>query len=221
MIKRIAFWLFSACALTANAQAPTPAALGAALPASAAVDIERARISSERSRLEAGFAAEESACYKKFLVNRCLDDVKPRRREAMGNLRRQEVSIDTQDRKAKGAEQIRKTEEKASPEKQQEAASRRTDSLKDYQERMDREKQKNTERATTQSNEKSSIDAAASRTRNSQEKAAARAEKQASSSAEVRKFTERQQKAKERQARYERDKLEQTKPAAPLPLPAD
>lgn len=220
MKKLIVFWLFAVGVWAATAQTPAQVAVDSAPSVSAAVDIERTRISSERSRLEAGFAAEESACYKKFLVYRCLDDVKPRRREAMGNLKRQEISIDELDRRAKGAEQIRKTEEKVSPEKQQEAASRRTDSLKDFQERMDRDKQKNTERATAQSNEKSNIDAAANRTKNSQEKAGGRAGKQASSSEEVRKFTERQQKAKERQARYARDKLEQTKPAAaPLPVP--
>ena len=164
--------------------------------------------------------AESSACYKKFLVNQCLDDIKPRRRDALADLKRQEVSLDAQERKARGAEQIRKTEEKASPENQQEAATRRADSLKDFRARMDREKQKNADRATTQANEKTSSDAAVNRAKNSQEKAGGRAEKRAASAEEVRKFTERQEKAKERQARHDHDKLNETKPpSAPLPLP--
>lgn len=218
MKKIIIFCLFSVCGLTAYAQ--VAAAAGAAASASAAADSERARISSERSRLEAKFAAEDSACYKKFLVNQCLDEIKPKRREALADLKRQEVSLDAQERKARGAEQIRKTEDKASQEKQQEAAVRRNDSLKDFQARMDREKQKNADRATTQANEKTSSDAAANRAKNSQEKAGGRAGKQASSAEEVRKFTERQEKAKERLARHARDKLNETKPpSAPLPLP--
>ena len=220
MKKNIIFCAVAVCGLTAHAQ--VPAAAGAAASASAAADNERARISSERSRLEAKFAAEDSACYKKFLVNQCLDEIKPRRREALTDLKRQEVSLDGQERKAKGAEQIRKTEDKSSPEKQQEAAARRADSLKDFQARMDREKQKTADRATTQANEKTSSDAAVSRAKNSQEKAGERAGKQAASAEEVRKFTERQQKAKERQARHDRDKLNETKPpSAPLPLPAN
>ncbi|MEO6018298.1 MAG: hypothetical protein ABIP46_13670, partial [Polaromonas sp.] len=148
MKKFIIFGLLAACGLAAHAQVPAPASAAPAASASA-MDNERARISSERSRLEAGFTAEDSACYKKFLVNKCLDEIKPRRREALADLKRQEVSLDAQDRKARGAEQISKTEDKASPEKQQEAAARRADSLKDFQARMDREKQKNADRATT------------------------------------------------------------------------
>ena len=217
MKKFIIFGLLAACQLVTHAQAPASATLGGS---ASAMDNERARISSERSRLETGFAAEERACYKKFLVNQCLDAIKPRRRETLADLKRQEVSLDAQDRKARGAEQIRKTEDKASPEKQQEAAARRADSLQDFQARMDREKQKNADRATTHANEKTSRDAAANRAKNSQEKAGGRAGKQAASAEEARKFTERQQKAKERQSRHDRDKLKGAKlPSAPLPLP--
>ena len=218
MKKFIIFCLFSFCGLTAYAQ--VAAAAGAASSATAVGDSERARISSERSRLEAKFVLENSACYKKFLVNQCLDEIKPRRRDALADLKRQEVSLDAQERKARGSVQIRKTEEKSSPEKQQEAAARRADSLKDFQARMDREKQNSADRATTQANEKNSSDALANRTKNSQEKADGRTVKQAASVEEVRKFTERQEKAKERQARHDRDKLNETKPpSAPLPLP--
>ena len=42
----------------------------------------------------------------------------------MADLRRQEILLNDEERKIKGAEQIRITEEKASPEKQQEAIDR-------------------------------------------------------------------------------------------------
>ena len=69
-------------------------------------DAERLRISKERAVLEAGFHREDVACYQKFMVNNCLDEVKIRRQEALTDLRRQEISIDDQERKAKGAEQL-------------------------------------------------------------------------------------------------------------------
>lgn len=214
-MKKPFFLFLSAVAVVVHAQLP-PAATASAPTA----DAERARISAERARREAGFAAEESACYKKFMVNNCLDDIRPRRRDAMADLKRQEVSLDEQDRKARAAEQIRKTEEKASPEKQQEAADRRSSALKDYGERMEREKQKNADRATVKSNEKASADSAADRVKQNQQKAADRSSKQAASEEEVRKFNERQEKAKERQARHERDQKSRTSPPAKsLPQP--
>ncbi len=215
-MKKIFFLLLSVVALVAHAQlAP------AATPASVSIgDMERARINAERARRDAGFAAEEAACHKKFMVNNCLDAIKPRRREAMADLRRQEISLDEQDRKARAAEQVRKTEEKSSPEKQQEAADRRASALKDFDERVEREKQKNADRATAQSSEKANADSTAGRVKQNQEKASGRSSKQAESAEEVRKFNERQEKAKERQARHERDQKSRTAPPArSLPQP--
>ena len=214
-MKKFFFLLLSTVTLVAQAQLPPVA------PASAPTsDMERARINTERARLEAGFAAEEAACYKKFIVNNCLYDIKPRRRDAMADLKRQEISLGEQDRKARAAAQIRKTEEKASPEKQQEAADRRALAMKDFDERMAREKQKNAGRATAQSAEKANADSAAGRLKENQEKAASRSGKQAASQEEVRKFNERQEKAKERLARHERDQKSRTSPPAKsLPQP--
>lgn len=218
-MKKILFSLLSALAFVAHAQLPSTAP-AAATTTAPVVDVERARIGAERARLEAGFTAEEAACYKKFLVFNCLDAIKPRRREAMAELRRQEVLLDEQDRKARAAEQIRKTEEKASLEKQQEAADRRASSLKDFEERLERDKHKNADRATLKSNEKANIDSAADRLKSNQQKATGRSTKQADSAEEVRKFNEKQDKAKERQARYERDKLSRIgPPAKSLPQP--
>ncbi|MES2912116.1 MAG: hypothetical protein V4718_12045 [Pseudomonadota bacterium] len=215
-MKKALFLLLSALALVVHAQLPP-----ASLPASAAMaDVERTRINAERASLEAGFVTEEIACYKKFLVNRCLDEIKPRRRDAMADLRRQEVLLDDQDRKAKAARQILKTEEKSSVEKQQEAADRRATSLKDFDTRMERDAQKKADRDAAKSSEKSNADSAAGRVTSNQQKASDRSAKQAESAEEVRKFNERQEKAKERQARYERDKAARTgPPAKTLPQP--
>lgn len=220
MKNTLVLLLWAAWSVVGLAQtAAVPATAGVAAPS---MDAERARISAERTRLEAGFAAEDAVCYRKFMVNNCLDDVKIKRRDALSDLRRQEISLDEQDRKAKGADQLLKTEEKSSLKNQQEAADKRATALKDFADRMEREKQKNEARAAMQSNEKLSSDAAANRNKASQDKAAERVNRQATTADGVRIFNERLEKAKERQARHDRDKASQTKPPAnPLPTPAD
>ena len=182
-------------------------------------DAERVRITAERDRLEAGFNLENTVCYQKFLVSNCLDGVKFRRRDALADLRRQEVTLNALERKAKAAGQIRKTEERSSPENQQQDAEKRAASLKDFQIRMDREKQKNAAWAENQSNEPGKSAAEADRIRGQQEKAIERNNKQAAAPEALRKFNERQEKARERRAQHERDASNQTKPVQPLPLP--
>ncbi len=241
------FLLLTYCLLVA-AQPVAGVATASGAIAQVVRDGERERINTQRARLDAGFTAEDIACYKKFLTNKCLAEVKVRRDAVMADFRRQEISMDQQERKEKGAEQIRKTEEKSSAEKQQEAADKRATALKDNEARLEREKQKVADRATMQSNEKSNADAAANRLKDSQQKVADRAtmqsneksnadaaanrlkdsqqkadsrkSKQAASAEAVRKFKERLGKAKERQARYERDLANQTKPPVnPFPKP--
>ena len=182
-------------------------------------DAERLRISKERAVLEAGFNRENAACYQKFLVNNCLDEVKVRRHEAFTDLRRQEISIDDQERKAKGAEQLQKTEDKASLEKQQEEADRRAQAMRDSDARMERERQKNADRVKLESNEKSSLETAAAKAKDAQNKQAGRTAKQAAAAEEVKKYNERLEKAKERQARIAKNRARQSSPSA-SPLPA-
>jgi colicin import membrane protein len=198
----------------AQAQAPVPATRVGS------IDSERERISAERTRLEAGFSTEDAACYKKFAVNNCLRDVNTRRREAMADLRRQEILLNDEERRIKGAEQIRKTEEKSSPEKQQEAADRRAKALEDYQSRLAREKEKQQNRATAQAGEKASSEASANKLENKQQKTQARTDRQAAAAEETAKFNARQKEARERRAQHESDQLKRTKPPAKsLPLP--
>lgn len=183
-------------------------------------DIERARISVERNKLEVEFSKAEAACYKDFFVNACLEKVKNRRYELMADLKRQEVILNAQDRKAKGAEQIRKTEEKSSPEKVQQDVDKRNTAVVELQSRIERDKQKAADRAAAQASEKANREAAALRLQKNQDKAAERAKRQIDATAAVKESNERQQQARERQAKYERDKLERTKPLSkPLPVP--
>ncbi len=188
--------------------------------ASAASDLERNRINAERLSLEAGFDAEDAVCYKKFFVNRCLNGVKEKRREAMAELKLREVALNDEVRKRKAAEQIGKTEEKNSPEAMQQAAQRRAKSLEDERARVDRTRLKAQERGELKQQEASSAADAANKLKGSQEKAQVRGEKQAVIAEEVKKYNDKQREIAERKAAREKDLREQTKPAAkPLPTP--
>lgn len=183
-------------------------------------DTERLRISKEKAALEAAFSRDEKACYKFFLVNNCLNAVKAKRVDALADLRRQEISINDQERKARGAEQIQKTEDRASLEKQQQEADRRAEALKDFEARMATEKQKNADRDKAESSEKANLEAANARIKSAQDKQAGQTAKQAAAAAEAKKYDEKIEKARDRQARVAMEKANQTKaPADPLPLP--
>ena len=187
---------------------------------SGSIDAQRAAISAQRSRLEASFLTEDAACYKKFAVNSCLGKVNTRRREAMADLRRQEIFLNDEERRIKGDEQIRKTQEKASPENQQQAADRSVKAAEDSQGRLEREKDKQQERTTLQSNEKASREANAEKLLAHQKKIQAGADKQTAAIEEAKKFNQRQKEAQERRAQHDADQLKRVKPAAtPLPLP--
>ncbi|SFU28750.1 hypothetical protein SAMN05216350_101105 [Polaromonas sp. YR568] len=208
-----AFFLATVC-VVALAQPAAPAETPSTR------DVERARIGADRARLEAGFQAEDAECYKKFAVNSCLGKVNERRREAMGDLRRQELLLNDEERRIRGADQIRKTEEKQSPEKLQEAADQRAKAVKDYESRLEREKKKAEDRAATKAGEQGNSEAAAARLKGGQDKSQARSEKQATAAEEAKKLSERQKEAQERKAQHEADRLKQTKPPAKsLPLP--
>ncbi|MEO6319554.1 MAG: hypothetical protein ABIR56_02705 [Polaromonas sp.] len=184
------------------------------------IDAQRAAIIAKRSRLDAGFLTEDASCYKKFAVNNCLGKVNTRRREAWASLRRQEILLNDEERRIKGEEQVRKTQEKTSPEKLREEADRRAKAAEDYQGRLEREKDKKQERTTTQSNEKAAREANDAKLLANQKKTQARAEKQVDAAEEAKKFNQRQKEAQERRAQHEADQLKRVKPAAkPLPLP--
>jgi colicin import membrane protein len=213
----IAFFLIT---LSVLAGAQTVAPLPAPAPEPGNTETERARISAERARLEAGFLTEDVVCYKKFAVNYCLGKVNSRRREALADLRRQEISLNDEERRIKGAEQLRRTEEKSSPERQQEAASSRAKALEDAQSRLERDKNKQQERAAAPSKAKANSNASAAKIRSNQQKAQARSDKQAAAAEEAKIFNDRQKESQARRAQHESEKLKQTKPPAKsLPLP--
>ncbi len=184
------------------------------------IAMQRVEISAERSRLNAAFMTEDAACYKKFAVNSCLGEVNARRREAMANLRRQEVLLNDEERRLKGAEQIRKTEEKSSPEKLQEEVARSANATKAYQRRLDQEKDKQQAHSELQSKEKTERNAYVAKSLSHQKKSQMRSKMQAEAAEKAKKFSERQKEAEERQKRHYTDQLKRINPSSkPLPLP--
>ncbi len=185
-----------------------------------AVTAERTRVFAERAAQEAKFDTLEAACYKKFFVNNCLNELAPQRRDIMKDLKNREVALDARERQIKAAEQIRKTEEKSSIEALQQAAERRAKALEDTRAREEQSRLKAEDRVDLKANEGVSAAEAAKRATGSQEKAQSRGQKQAASAEEMQKFKDKQQEVAERKATREKRLLEQKKPAAaPLPDP--
>ncbi len=180
----------------------------------AGFEAERQRINAERTALQAGFVAEDAACYRKFAVNSCLGQINERRRGAMADLRRQEILINDQERKIRGEEQLRKTEEKASEQRQQNAANRRDQALADERSRLERDGEKRDARAARQSREQQNMDARSSRIKKNEEKASERTSRSAAEIAATREFEERQAKAQQRRAEHEMEQRQRVKPPA-------
>lgn len=207
MKNRIISLLLSTVSLVAASQTGDEQVL-------AAVTAERTRVFTERAAQELKFDTLEAACYKKFFVNNCLNELAPQRREIMKDLKNREVALDERERQIKAAEQIRKIEEKSSLEAMQQAAERRTKALEDTRAREEQSRLKAEERLDLKANEGVSAAEAAKRAAGSQEKAQSRIQKQATSADELQKFKDKQQEVAERKATHEKRLLEKKKPAA-------
>jgi hypothetical protein len=90
------------------------------------VAADRARIAAERKRIEAAFQSEQKACYARFSVSGCIEDAKARRSSQLGDLRRQEISLNDAQRKARAADRVKELDQKRADEarKQSEAAAK-------------------------------------------------------------------------------------------------
>ena len=183
-----------------------PAPAGA--PSSMAA--ERLRIEQERKREENRYAQEEAACYQRFAVTDCLREVRVRRRATFEDLKRQEIVLNDAERKNRAAEQVKRAEEKASPQSGQEDADRRAAARQQYQERLERAEQKKAERQQA-SDQKAAVPP---RTRSS----AAGSRDGEARAADRKSFDDKQRQALERKARRDKAQAEKSgQPAKPLP----
>jgi colicin import membrane protein len=210
-MKELLFWLAAAslaqAALAQDVDAPAAA--------------ERARIAAERSQVEASFRTQEKDCYGKFAVNDCLSAARARRREAISDLRRQEISLNDADRKRKGAERQRAIEERPAPENKPARVEQPAKGSADHREPGTRAAQQAAERAQAQS-----ANAASARERQRQAQLKA-SEKNAERIRRAEETAQKAQHQKEQQAEAEEHRASVKKrlaerknpPAAPLPVP--
>lgn len=208
-------------------RAVLPALLGAAaafaLPAAAeAPAAERARIATERSRVEAQYQGEERACWARFAVNDCLADARAKRRSALADLRRQEISLNDAERKQRAAERLRSLEQRpdtappaASPPKIRDRGDRDAKAAQRAAEQAARETE-HARRAKT----KRQADSAARVSEELARREAERASRAERAAENVKRREALQREARERQEALQRRLAARQKPpAAPLPAP--
>ena len=181
--------------------------------------LERSKIAAERERLEAGFQAEETVCKSRFAVNACLQEIRPRRNAAMADLRRQDLLINESDRKARGADQVQKTEDKSNLERQQQRAEQEKKAQQETERRSERNDQRGQSQAKSAADASANVEAAQTRQQNSQSKAGGAKTRHEQAAANVQDAKVRSEKAAQNQA--ERDKrLKEKSNSTRKPLPA-
>ena len=160
------FWALVACmtqpadAQTTQATEATPNPLAlppAVLPNAGArtlggglsPDSERSRIQEDRTRLDALFMQAQVVCYQKFAVENCLSGSRLMRREALADLRRQEISLNAAQARLKGAEQLSRVDSKSSTQADLDDAAQRTATQEKQQARLADAEAKAANRAAT------------------------------------------------------------------------
>lgn len=221
MMKFLCAMLACVCSFGhAQAEVLAGAPAGTALdtpPDAMSPQSERGRIQAERDRIEARFASEQVACYQKFAVTDCVGGARVVRREALADLRRQEVSLNAAEAKRRGAEQLSRTEDKSSLQAQLDAANRRADALAAQQQRQasadDRAAAKAAAGLTTDSRVTQEVERAAKRDQAQAERAA----KANAAALERKKYADKQKQAQER-AQERRKRLAGQSPSTAKPL---
>ncbi len=172
---------------------------------------ERERITAQRHAADERYRQAETACYQQFAVNDCQNRAKAARREAMADLRRQEITLNDEERRRKAAAQQQRIDERSSPQRQQQAAEQRARALQDAAARDERGVRK-------------AQAAPAAPPAPAQEAPAASAPAATvppRDAAAARKHQERLDAVKARKAEVQKRSQDRTKPAAkPLPVPS-
>ena len=209
---------FSLLLLCALALGPALAQLAAEVPATGR-DTGKTQIAAERTRLEAGFKAEEAACYRRFLVNACLEEIRPRRAETMAELRRQEIVLNDAERKARATDQLQKTEDKQSAERLQQRADQEQKARDDAAKRLDRNEQRAQAQEKKDDQADANVSAAQTRQKNSEAKAGEVLTRQEQAAVRTEQAKIRAEKAAQHQADRER-RLKEKGPVTGKPLQA-
>ncbi|WBY01858.1 hypothetical protein PE066_20820 [Ramlibacter tataouinensis] len=188
-------------------------ALWAVLPAAAQTPAdeaaERARIATERSRIEGDFERDQRACYGKFAVNDCLAEARSRRRDALAPLRAQEITLEDAERKRRAAERMKDLDER----RDAQARQREEDRARAQQDERDRQQRAAAKAGDAQRNREQ----AQGRAERAAQPRDARTEPDTQQNAQ--RHRERVTEAQERKARMLERAAREGKPAKPLPVP--
>lgn len=178
---------------------------------------QRARIAAERSQANAAYQAEEKACYSKFAVNDCLNDAGRRRRAVLADLRRQEISLNDEQRKRRAAEKLRSIEERS---REQGSLDQRAKAEQGQRTREDRAAQKAADRASADISGPAKAAAREEEVKRRQAEATAdRTQRDKDAAENVKKQEKRLAEAQVRREKLQKRLAEHRKPDA-KPLPA-
>lgn len=185
-------------------------------------DVERSRIERERAAEMLRQQQVESACYQRFAVNDCLLESRVRHREVLGDLKRQEITLNDRERRLRSSEQLRRIEDKvSSPERDIDLLNRQQQGIQKNADAANTAAQKAADVAN-QARER--VERQAEQQRKQQqavEKAGERASKAAQAPEEARKFRDKQLDAANHRQQVERDAKNSPGPRGkPLPVPA-
>lgn len=170
--------------------------------------VERARITQQRADFEVVFVQKQQGCYARFAVSDCLSRARRERRDALDELRRQEVVLNDLDRQAKAMAELDRIQSNFSPERRQELEWQRQQALLNAQERGLRSDEKKAG-AVRPAVSAASVSNAASPAMGPEDAVI-----------QQQRFSEKLQEAQQRKADKARSLIEKgTGSAAPLPIP--
>jgi len=189
---------------------------------------ELAELKQEKLSIESKFKTLEAACYKKFAVSNCLQDVKTEKLRALGDIKRRELAINDAKRQLK-ADEINKKSKKlvekvdvpasvsdasksAKSEKPSRTDNKRAEPVPKDQSKLSEQRALAAQQRVLESNKKQAA---------SQEKAKLRAKKLTEAEEQTAKFNKKILEAEAHKNAVEKAKAEKTKPkSAPLPIPS-
>jgi colicin import membrane protein len=122
MNKLYATILIAACAVYSPARAQNDSKTAVQATEEQQTQAQRELIDAQRGQVQRSFTQDEAACYQKFAVNDCINGLRARRREALADLRRQELELNNAERRRKGAAQMQSIDDKANQASEREAA---------------------------------------------------------------------------------------------------
>lgn len=192
------------------------------------LNLELAEIKQKRLSIETKFKTVEAACYKKFAVSDCLQDVKSEKMLALGDIRRRELAINDQKRQLK-VDTIQKKSKKL-VEKEEIPISASSSSKSTKSEKPSRSENISVEPTPKDQTKLADQRNLAARQRSldlskkqaaSQQKAQSREKKLSQAEEQATKFNKKLLEAEAHKRIVERSVDEKTKPkSAPLPIPS-